>query len=129
MVPELSVFVPGHHLATGISCGAHGSYSNVACLNPIAAQRWYESMGTDMKGAMELQLRIQQFMEDYLVPFIQVRGFANQAIDKLMAVAGGWTKISPRLRWPYQWICAEEVTRIRAAGRNRLPEFFGLHHS
>lgn len=35
----ISVFVPGHHLASGILNGAHGAYSNVACLNPFAAQK------------------------------------------------------------------------------------------
>ena len=38
--PGLSLFVPGHELATGISHGAHGSYSNVACLSPRGAVRW-----------------------------------------------------------------------------------------
>ncbi|TIU14215.1 MAG: dihydrodipicolinate synthase family protein, partial [Mesorhizobium sp.] len=33
-LPGFSVFVPGHTLATGFAQGAHGSYSNVACLNP-----------------------------------------------------------------------------------------------
>ena len=32
--PGLSLFVPGHQLATGIAAGAHGAYSDVACLNP-----------------------------------------------------------------------------------------------
>lgn len=39
-----SVFIPGHHLATGVSRGAHGAYSNVACLNPLFAQRWYNNI-------------------------------------------------------------------------------------
>jgi len=32
----LSVFIPGHRLITGIRSGAHGAYSNLACLNPFA---------------------------------------------------------------------------------------------
>ena len=44
----LSVFVPGHLLASGIPRGAHGSYSNVACLNPAAAQRWTDQIQTDL---------------------------------------------------------------------------------
>lgn len=59
----LAVFVPGHHLATGVRLGAAGAYSNVACLNPFAAQRWYELTLTDMAAALELEGRIQQFME------------------------------------------------------------------
>src|SRR5688500_6992260 len=41
---EFSVFIPGHHLATGISLGAQGAYSNVACLQPEFAQRWYNDI-------------------------------------------------------------------------------------
>ncbi len=37
---RLSVFVPGHHLATGMREGvAVGAFSNVACLSPAGAQR------------------------------------------------------------------------------------------
>ena len=41
-VQGLSVFIPGHNLASGILSGAHGAYSNIACLNPFAAQKWYD---------------------------------------------------------------------------------------
>ncbi len=47
---RLSVFVPGHLLASGVQRGAHGAYSNVACLNPAAAQRWTDQMRTDMRS-------------------------------------------------------------------------------
>ena len=30
-VQGLSVFIPGHNLASGILSGAHGAYSNIAC--------------------------------------------------------------------------------------------------
>ena len=43
-VQGLSVFIPGHNLASGILSGAHGAYSNIACLNPFAAQKWYEQI-------------------------------------------------------------------------------------
>ncbi len=36
---NLSVFIPGHHLATGFSEGASGAYSNVACLHLVGSQR------------------------------------------------------------------------------------------
>lgn len=39
---KLSVIVPGHHLATGFAYGVGtGAYSNVACLSPKGAQRWW----------------------------------------------------------------------------------------
>jgi 4-hydroxy-tetrahydrodipicolinate synthase len=122
--PHISTFIPGHHLATGISLGAHGAYSNVACLHPGVAQQWYEQMKGDMKAALELEKRIQLFMNKFIVPYIQERKYSNQAVDKFLAVVGGWMPITARLRWPYNWIDANEVENIRAACQQLLPEFF-----
>ncbi|MES2371474.1 MAG: dihydrodipicolinate synthase family protein [Bacteroidota bacterium] len=122
-VPGMSVFVPGHHLATGIGLGAKGAYSNVACLHPGVAQEWYECMLTDMEKALELESRIRIFMQDHIVPFIREKNYSNQAVDKLMTAVGGWTTMSTRLRWPYQWIEEEEVTRLRSIYSAILPEF------
>ena len=122
--PELSLFIPGHQLATGISLGAHGAYSNVACLHPGAAQRWYTLMKEDMEPAFEMQSRIQLFMNDCIVPFIRDKGYSNQAADKFMAAVGGWTNIQPRLRWPYRWIKDDEVKQVRRIAKKILPEFF-----
>ena len=122
--PELSLFIPGHHLATGILSGAHGAYSNVACLHPLAAQKWYDMMKTDMPAALELQSRIQLFMNDHIVPFIRDKKYSNQAADKFMAAVGGWTDIQPRLRWPYRSINQEEVKSTRQYAKKILPEFF-----
>jgi 4-hydroxy-tetrahydrodipicolinate synthase len=121
--PELSIFVPGHHLATGISLGAHGAYSNVACLHPGVAQQWYDTMRTDINKALELETRIQLFMARYIVPYISGQGFSNQAADKLLAAIGGWADIGTRLRWPYQGIDPQEVVHLRKACREILPEF------
>ncbi|MFT3824188.1 MAG: dihydrodipicolinate synthase family protein [Chitinophagaceae bacterium] len=120
----MSVFIPGHHLATGVLYGAHGAYSNVACIHPLAAQRWYNMMGTDMEQALELQRRIQQFMNTCIVPYITQQGYANQAVDKLMAAVGGWARISPRLRWPYRSVSADDLPAIRKIGKKIIPEFF-----
>ncbi|HTI12773.1 MAG TPA: dihydrodipicolinate synthase family protein [Puia sp.] len=43
--PDLSVFVPGHLLATGVQEKvAAGAYSNVACLSPQGSQKWWRLM-------------------------------------------------------------------------------------
>jgi 4-hydroxy-tetrahydrodipicolinate synthase len=120
---DLSVFVPGHHLATGIKRGAHGAYSNVACIHPMVAQHWYQTMLTDLEKALELETRIQLFMNQHIVPFIKEKGYSNQAADKLLAAVGGWADIGTRLRWPYNGIPAEEVEKVRQAGAHILPEF------
>ncbi len=121
--PALSIFVPGHHLATGVRLGAHGAYSNVACIHPLAAQQWYNTMLSDMDKALELEQRLQLFMNRYIVPFISMQGYSNQAADKLLAAIGGWADIGTRLRWPYEGIPAQEVTKLRSACQELLPEF------
>jgi len=119
----LSVFVPGHHLATGRARSAHGSYSNVACLNPAAAQRWWRQMHDDPSEAVQLQDRIKRFLEQYILPFL-LKGYSTMAVDKLLAAIGHWCGIGSRLRWPYRWIDRETADHLRATARDCLPEFF-----
>jgi dihydrodipicolinate synthase/N-acetylneuraminate lyase len=115
---KLSVFVPGHHLATGYRLGAAGSYSNVACLHPAGAQKWHELMKTDSQAALELEGRINKFLE--LIP----RDYPNAAKDKLLTAIGGWSEIGTRLRWPYRWIPESEAVRLRPVAEQLLPELF-----
>ncbi|OQP60404.1 dihydrodipicolinate synthase family protein [Niastella vici] len=124
--PDISVFVPGHHLATGISLGAYGAYSNVACLHPGAAQQWYELMLFDMPRALNLEKWIQLFMSQYIAPYISTKGYSNQAADKLLAAIGGWANVGTRLRWPYQGIDESEVSKLRTIAQEMLSEFFIL---
>ncbi|MGV3508619.1 MAG: dihydrodipicolinate synthase family protein [Sphingobacteriaceae bacterium] len=119
-----SIFIPGHHLATGVSGGAHGAYSNVACLNPLFSQKWYDDIASDSNNPFEVQGRIQLFMDTCIVPYIRDKGYSNQAVDKFMAAVGGWTPISTRLRWPYKWIPEEDVLAIRNKCAEILPEVF-----
>ena len=120
----LAVFVPGHHLATGIANGAAGSYSNVACLNPAGAQRWYAHMLVDLPAALALEQRIREFMDSAIMPFIVRDGYANPALDKLLAAIGGWADVGTRLRWPYRWIDPQEAARLRPLAQTLLPELF-----
>lgn len=122
--PDMALFVPGHHLATGISRGAHGSYSNMAALNPRVAQQWYQTMLTDMPAALELEGRIRSFMDKHIIPYITVSKYSNTAVDKFLAVVGGWCRANTRVRWPYRSIPEQEVARVRAFGQEMIPEFF-----
>ena len=122
--PGLSIFVPGHHLATGVSRGAHGAYSNVACLSPKGSQRWYDLMLTDLPAALALEARIQAFFAAYIAPFIVEEGYANQAADKLLAAVGGWADVGVRLRWPYRAIPATAAARLAPLAQANLPELF-----
>lgn len=120
---RLSIFVPGTRLATGISQGARGAYSNVACLQPAGAQQWYELMQTDFPAALRLEARIQQFFGTYIFPF-KTGGYPNHALDKLLATVGGWSQVGLRVRWPYRSIPEDEVEALRRIARQQLPELF-----
>ncbi|MBB6670814.1 dihydrodipicolinate synthase family protein [Cohnella nanjingensis] len=120
----VSVFVPGHTLATGYSRGAHGAYSNVACIHPGAAQKWYDSMKNRLEDALELEARIQRFLTSYVAPFITEHKYCNAACDKLLAAIGGWAPVGTRLRWPYRSIPETEAERLRPIAKEMIPEFF-----
>jgi len=122
-IPQLSVFVPGHLLASGVQRGAQGAYSNAACLNPIAAQRWTDQMQSDMEAALELETRLKTFMEGYIAPFITEQGYCNAACDRFLAMLGDWTDVGEKMRWPYRSIPVEELKRIRPAAHKLIPEF------
>ncbi|KKX33090.1 dihydrodipicolinate synthase family protein [Rhizobium sp. LC145] len=121
---EFALFVPGHHLATGIKHGiAAGAFSNVACLSPRGAQNWTELMRTDLDKALEMEGRICAFMDNHIVPFRRDHGFSNAALDKLLCGIGGWGPVGTRLRWPYRWIEEREAIRLREIARSEIPEF------
>jgi len=121
---HLRVFVPGHHLATGLKGGAHGSYSNMACLHPGAAQRWSDAAASGDPAAVELEGRIRDFVMDYIVPLLRERHYCDAAADRLLAQIGAWADVGEYMRWPYRPIPAAEAERLRPFAREALPEFF-----
>ncbi|MEJ7769155.1 MAG: dihydrodipicolinate synthase family protein [Chitinophagaceae bacterium] len=120
----LAVFVPGHFLATGIKEQlASGSYSNMACLSPQGAVWWWQLMQTDVDSALEVQGRIKQFLDEFILPLVAA-GFSNPALDKFLAAVGGWSNIGTRLRWPYKWVDESTIAATRKKAAMLLPEFF-----
>ncbi|RWY90701.1 dihydrodipicolinate synthase family protein [Rhizobium leguminosarum] len=121
----LSLFVPGHHLATGTKEGvAAGSFSNVACLSPRGAQTWTVLMRNDIDAALDLERRICAFMDAHIVPFRQEFGYSNAALDKLLSAIGNWGPVDTRLRFPYRSIDMAEAIRLRRIARFELPVLF-----
>ncbi|HEY8969114.1 MAG TPA: dihydrodipicolinate synthase family protein [Puia sp.] len=121
---DLSVFVPGHLLATGVrEQVAAGAYSNVACLSPRGAQAWWRLMQTDLPEALRIQQRIGEFFDRCILPYKQA-GYSNPALDKFLAAVGGWGNVGTRLRWPYKWIDEKEAAAARVIAKSLLPEFF-----
>src|SRR5687768_6110633 len=67
---EWALYIPGHHLASGVRHGiAAGAFSNVACLSPAGAQCWTDLMTTDIKQALDIERRLCSFMDEHVVPF------------------------------------------------------------
>jgi dihydrodipicolinate synthase/N-acetylneuraminate lyase len=120
-VGDLSIFVAGHHLASGLRQGASGAYSNVACLTPHGAVAWYRDMLADPDAAAGLETRLNAFLARHVLP-LQDAGFSNAALDKTLAAIGAWAPVGTRLRWPYRSVPEEIVTRLRAAARDELPD-------
>jgi 4-hydroxy-tetrahydrodipicolinate synthase len=123
---DLAVFVAGHRLASGLSQGAHGSYSNVACIHPRAAVRWYELMKSDPARALEIEKEIQAFIHKRIVPLCDK--YVDAAIDKLLAHAGGWSSVGTRLRWPYDSPSPAEAAEVCLHIDDDLSSFFYLVH-
>ncbi|MEX2512449.1 MAG: dihydrodipicolinate synthase family protein [Cyclobacteriaceae bacterium] len=120
---KFSVFVPGHQLATGLTLGAHGSYSNMACLNPVMAQKWYTMMHDEPGEALNLEKRIISFFQQFILPYALRKGYSSAALDKFLSAVGGWIKIGTELKWPYKGIPVSEVEKIRDQAKRALPEF------
>ena len=125
VLDKISVFVAGHRMASGCQQGARGCYSNVACLSPLGAQRWYEQIWTDLEGALALETKLVNFWMTQAGRLKEERGISGPAIDKMMACAGGWLPgMSARLRWPYQFVDDETSAQVGRAAREELPELF-----
>jgi dihydrodipicolinate synthase/N-acetylneuraminate lyase len=122
-LPDFSVFVPGHHYATGRLNGAHGSYSNMACLSPAGARWWDDLIGRDPLAALAMERRILDFFRAHFAP-LAAQGFGGGAIDKLLCALGGWCGVGLRLRWPYRSLDEATLTRLKPLVRSALPEFF-----
>lgn len=121
---RLSVFVPGHTLATGFAHGASGAYSNVACLHPQGAVRWNRLMESDLDEALAQEKKIQRFMTEAILPFRSQHGRSNMALDKLLAWIGNWMEMPMRLRWPYIGIAPSDASGLRERARSEMPFLF-----
>ncbi|MDE3832481.1 dihydrodipicolinate synthase family protein [Sinorhizobium meliloti] len=123
-LPDLAVFIPGHFMASGCLGGGCGSYSNVACLSPAGAVRWWHQLREDPAGALAFEARVVGFMNEHVLPLAVRHGLSNAALDKAMAAAGRWCPIGPELLWPYSSAPGEAVIELGTAARRQLPELF-----
>jgi dihydrodipicolinate synthase/N-acetylneuraminate lyase len=117
----LSLFVPGHLLASMTRLGAHGSYSNIAALSPRGAVRWSEQIFADPDAALDLERRIGEFFAEHIAP-LQSAGLSNPALDKFLAAVGGWADVGTQIRWPMSYATESQVEAARSTARRLLPE-------
>ncbi|CAN5594641.1 dihydrodipicolinate synthase family protein [soil metagenome] len=118
---RVSVFVPGHHLATGLTKGARGAYSNVACLHPAGAVSWARRSLEDPTWGLAVEAQIRAFLDKAIAPLI-AKQYSNVTLDKALAAAGGHLGDVGHVRWPHTTATPQEVARIRGAARKMLPE-------
>ena len=123
LLPDFSVFVPGHTVAFGRPLGADGAYSNVACLGPHGALLHWRLSHDDPPRAHQLEARIQNFMTLHVLPLVHSHGLSHPALDKMMAEVGAWGPVRARMLWPYQSAPDDAIQRARAALAGCLPEF------
>jgi 4-hydroxy-tetrahydrodipicolinate synthase len=119
---RVSVFIPGHNYSSGVSQGAAGSYSNMACLSPKMAASWRDLSLHDSNAAQELEQRVTRFIKDAFYKALKA-GVPGFACDKAMAIVGGWCEISPNFLWPHAPLCSEFIEQVRTAAANNIPEF------
>ncbi len=123
---SLSVFIPGHRLASGIKEGSGvGSYSNVACMNPDGAHKWYNIIKADIDEGLRFEKMILQFFEQYIIPLAK-NGYSDAAIDKLLLCLGGWVATSCKIRWPYKSFDDAQVDSLRKIALKLLPSELNL---
>jgi dihydrodipicolinate synthase/N-acetylneuraminate lyase len=120
---RLAVFVAGHTLASGHARGAAGAYSNVACLSPAGAARWYAQIASDPPGALAFEERLRDFLDAHIGPLARA-GYCDPALDKTLAAIGGWAPIGTRVRWPHRSVPESAVPALRAAAAAAVPELF-----
>jgi dihydrodipicolinate synthase/N-acetylneuraminate lyase len=123
LLPDFSVFVPGHTVATARPLGAQGSYSNMACLSPTGAVRLWSMAEAEPAAAMDLERRVNLFLSTHVLPLRMSHGLSDAALDKLMAAAGNWGPVSSRLLWPYSSASGDQVAEVARAARALIPEF------
>jgi len=122
VMDAVSVFVPGHHLATGLMRGARGAYSNVACLSPAGAVHWGAQSLVNPSWGLHVESQINDFLEEAVGPLVS-RGYCNVTLDKALAAAGGFLGDVGRVRWPHATATPGEIEHVRKVAVQVLPEF------
>ena len=79
-------------------------------------------MADDLDGALDIEIRLRDFLDTHIAPFARTGGYSNAALDKLLAAIGGWADVGTRLRQPYRWIDSSVVPDLQRAAAKAIPE-------
>ena len=118
--PDLSHFVHETVLCSWVPLGAAGCFSNLVALCPPLALRWFALMAAgEWTAAFEIQLRVNRFYEDGLIPIRRAGYVADKAVFELGRVPGATRSQRP----PYLAVPDDLFRGLEAAARRHLPEF------
>lgn len=87
---HLEALVPGQEFATGFRFGAALIDGELPLLSPHFAVRAFEACETDVAGALELQRRLERFMETSLRPALRRGGHQTDDLSVALLQIGGW---------------------------------------
>ena len=103
-----------------VGLGAAGCFSSLVALCPPLALHWFNLMATGQwTAAFEIQLRVNRFYEEGLIPIRRAGYVADKAVFELGRVPGA----TRRQRPPYPAVPDELFRGLAAAAHRHLPEF------
>lgn len=118
--PDLSHFVHETVLCSWVALGAAGCFSSLVALCPPLALAWFKLMTAGQwSAAFEIQLRVNRFYEDGVIPIRRAGYVADKAVFELGRVPGATRSQRP----PYQPVPDSLFRGLEAAAHRHLPEF------
>ncbi len=95
---DLAVFVPGDEFASGYRLGAASHFGVLTALHPWAAVQASELVSEDLPLALDLERRLQRFLETDVAPRLRRLGLGLEDRDTLLVEVLGWCPVErPRL--------------------------------
>jgi len=115
---DVAVFVPGDAFASGYRLGAGSHFGVLTSLHPRSAVRAAELAAEDVTGALDVELRLQRFLEAKVEPLVHRLRIGRADREGLLLEILGWIAVSePR-------IDPAVAQRLEVSLRQDVPELF-----
>ena len=122
--PDLNHFGTKANLVMSMMIGAKGMYSSLALMNPKFNLDWYAMCERgEWEEAAKIQWQVSRWLVVDVFPLLEA-GHPDPTLDKAFQEAAGWLKGSRSTRPPYIPLNDEEMSRLVAGMRERLPQVF-----